>query len=244
MKEKYKQLNEEGFCVTDIKIKEPLFNECKSTFNNIINNPNLHSLRNSNFTFIAHPYTYECFAKVATLDEILEIPNYFFGGREFFLGTVNLRRSVATEATESTTTIYHRDDNLQGNTEGNFVKVFLYLTDVNENNGPFTYVRKSNINAKQQRIIEGSYRVPESIVFTHYQKNDEIKFIAPKNTVIAADTTGLHKGTKVKEGYRDLFTMNFCATKEVNTEKFQVKKSFVDSLPENKRHLFKFYSMV
>lgn len=241
---KYKQIKEEGFCITDIKIEENLFNKCKSTFNDIIQKPNLHKIRNANFTVIAHPYIYDCFAAIPTLDEILEIPQAFFEGREFFLGTENLRRSIATGAKEGTTTIYHRDNNnlLQGDTEGNFLKVFLYLTDVGEKNGPFTYVRKSNINAKQQRTIEGSYRLSDNAVFSHYNKEEEIKFIAPQNTVIAADTTGLHKGTKVVQGHRDLLTMNFCTSKENDTEKQKVNSSFIDSLPQDKRDLFRFHS--
>ncbi len=95
------------------------------------------------------------------------------------------------------------------------VKAFVYLTDVDENNGPFSYVAKSHLNTnwKLRKMFNG-YRsqfdktrdygdvtgfADEEVAKTGL----EIKrFPAKAGTVILADTRGVHEGASLLEGTR------------------------------------------
>lgn len=225
------------------KISNDLLKECKDTFGQMIEDRSLHLINNDNFTFLKQPLLQEAFAKVVLLEQVLELPFMFFEGREFFLGTVNLRRSKETPARETTTTLYHRDQNLGGleGTRGNFLKVFVYLTDVTENTGPFTYIVGSNKDFKEGN---GKYRLSDTEALDLYGLRNEIRCVAPAGTILSADTTGLHKGTKVRSGYRDMFTINFCTKQEKNSNLFQVRKSFLDQIEDHKKSLFRYYTEI
>ncbi len=236
-------LKKDGISITDINISEEDLYNCVKKFEELVLDSTCHAKNDDNFTFIKHPLFHECFAKLAVADEILKIPFMFFEGRDFFLGTSNLRRSKATSKSETTTTVYHRDQNLGGleSTRGNFLKVFIYLTDVSTDNGPFAYIKGSNSDRKESSDL---YRVPDQIVYNLYGKDKEFKCTAPAGSVITADTTGLHKGTKVVSGYRDMLTINFCTIEEKNTNNFNVNSTFLEKIPEHKKALFRNYNVV
>jgi ectoine hydroxylase-related dioxygenase (phytanoyl-CoA dioxygenase family) len=88
---------------------------------------------------------------------------------------------------------WHRDPE-----DKKLVKVFMYINDVDEGTGPFTYVVGSQYGGKwrylfPQRPPAGSYPIQggvEKIV-----KQSDIKVcVAPAGTIIFCDTSGLHKG--------------------------------------------------
>ena len=238
-------LSEHGLLYSNKNPKIPgsILSDCNSVLENIRHDPVAHMRNNHNFTLFKQPLLYDSFAKIVLLDEVLKLPFLFFEGRDFFLGTVNLRSSKETAYPETTTTLFHRDQNLGSlkSTRGNFLKVFVYLTDVSHENGPFTYIVGSNKNQKED---SNKYRIPDEEVYKMYGNETEIKCIAPAGSIISADTTGLHKGTKVKKGYRDMFTINFCTKKEKNTEMFQIKRSFKEKIEKHKIPLFRYYSEV
>lgn len=221
------------------KIPSDLLDSCRSDFDSLVEKKENHAVNNDNFTFIKQPFSHKSFFDIVLLDEVLRHPFEFFQGKEFFLGTVNLRRSKYTKTAEGTTTLYHRDQNLGSihETRGNFLKVFVYLTDVSLETGPFTYIIRSNRGPS-----EPEYRVSDQKVHQIYGKESEVKCIAPAGTILSADTTGLHKGIKVLKGHRDMFTMNFCTKKEKNTELFEVKQQFLSQKPLSVENLFKFYT--
>lgn len=246
MNEYVKKLRSDGICITDMRLNQEELVNCKDTFDRLIETPENYSVNNPNFTLLRHPLSYDCFAQVAINDKILDIVSTFFEGRGFFLGTSNLRRSKLTPHSETTTTIYHRDANLgKTETRGNFLKLFLYLTDVDDDSGPFTYIQKSHLDYKENpNHAENLYRVPDNIAYAYYNEGDVIRCCSKSGSIIFADTTGLHKGIKVKRRHRDMLTINYCTTKEPNTEKFQVSSSFVDGLSDEKQKLFQYLSRV
>tara|TARA_Y200000002_G_scaffold376056_1_gene379324 strand:+ start:217 stop:1017 length:801 start_codon:yes stop_codon:yes gene_type:complete len=101
---------------------------------------------------------------------------------------------------ESVTQLFHRDpDDLK------VIKLFLYLNDVDVNNGPFTYVEKSHLSP--WKIANVSGRANEEEINRIYPENNIIKFTEPKNTIILADTKGYHKGTILKKDKRVLLNV-------------------------------------
>lgn len=88
---------------------------------------------------------------------------------------------------------WHRDPE-----DKKLVKVFLYLNDVDEGTGPFTYIKGSQYGGKwrnvfPQRPPAGSYP-PAGEVEKIIPQSDVKICTALAGTIIFCDTSGLHKG--------------------------------------------------
>ena len=94
---------------------------------------------------------------------------------------------------------FHRDiDALK------WLKVFVYLTDVDDHNGPHVYVEKTH---KLNRFISFR-RIKDDEIVSSGLEEEHIKGL--KGTVIVADSFGLHKGLAPKEGYRAILQVTYC----------------------------------
>ncbi len=102
---------------------------------------------------------------------------------------------------------WHRDS------YSNQFKSILYLTDVNEKNGPFQFVKASH---KISKIAESSRRLKKAFSETRYSDENvedilkagsEIQTVTGKaGTLVIANTTGLHRGAPIQEGTRYALT--------------------------------------
>jgi ectoine hydroxylase-related dioxygenase (phytanoyl-CoA dioxygenase family) len=93
-----------------------------------------------------------------------------------------------------------------------FIKVFIYLTDVDEDNGPHQYVQGTSKIAQDKlgENYQPSDRVEDEKVDSLFGKENVITFQGKKGSIIIEDTFGLHKGTAVKEGSRLLIQLLYC----------------------------------
>ncbi|MBY0471661.1 phytanoyl-CoA dioxygenase family protein [bacterium] len=93
-----------------------------------------------------------------------------------------------------------------------WVKFFFYITDVAPTNGPHCFVAKSHRSKGiPKKLLEKGYsRLDDEEVFAHYSQEDLVEFSAPRGTIIAEDTRGLHKGKHVETGDRLVFQLQFC----------------------------------
>jgi hypothetical protein len=80
-----------------------------------------------------------------------------------------------------------------------WLKFFIYLTDVGPDNGPHSFVAGSHrAGAIPAHLLKKGYsRLSDGEVESHYQEEKFIEFTAPRGTIIAEDTRGLHKGKNV-----------------------------------------------
>ena len=85
-----------------------------------------------------------------------------------------------------------------------WLKVFIYLTDVGPQNGPHSFIEGSHVpRGIPQKFLEKGYvRLSDEEVLSNYGAGKEIRFAAPKGTVIVEDTRGLHKGNAVSGNSR------------------------------------------
>lgn len=93
------------------------------------------------------------------------------------------------------------------------LKCFLYLNDVNDQNGPFYYVSASHEGGKYANsfpvtpplgvIVEDS-DLEQAVPDYHL-----LKFTPTAGTVLFVDTAGLHKGGYCSVGSRHVFTSSF-----------------------------------
>jgi hypothetical protein len=117
---------------------------------------------------------------------------------------INLWLNVQTGRPESGSQRWHRDPE-----DRKQVKLFLYLCDVNEQNGPFCYMRETHNTGRfggiyRQKINAGNYP-PDGSLDGKIPGHLYQVCTGRAGTLIFCDTSGFHKGGHVVEDQRLLF---------------------------------------
>ena len=118
------------------------------------------------------------------------------------IGGINLRKSFVNDLPEFDTLYFHSDEN-----SPKFVKFFFYLNEVDEHGGPFCYVRGSN--RKKFRGWRAKYRWSFDEIADKYGKERIVNLTGGVGDLIIADTTGFHRGTKVRSSDRSMLTVDY-----------------------------------
>lgn len=92
--------------------------------------------------------------------------------------------------------MFHRDVD-----DWRFIKLFVYLTDVGEHQGPHAYIAGS---ARRSELREIRRLTDEEVHATFGIENERI-MIGAAGSGFLEDTSGVHKGTPPREGVRLLF---------------------------------------
>jgi hypothetical protein len=149
------------------------------------------------------------FARFALQETFLNIANAYFG-MLVKLRYYNVWQTFATvgEARESQLWHFDREDNY-------ILKLFLYLKDVDEGAGPFTYAPKTHRKGKlwgnqpefslEQNVMRSTDEQMSAVV----PKENWVRGIGKKGTIIFADTRGFHKGGEARTDDRLMFTAMF-----------------------------------
>ena len=143
--------------------------------------------------------------KIASDPQFLSLARSYLGC-EPVLDLVAMWWSLAIGASEEEKSraaqLYHFDiDRLS------FIKLFVYLTDVTEENGPHCYVSGSHRGFRGDTFLKDG-RFSDAEVKSAYPV-EEVKICGPKGTVFMADTKGLHKGMPLAAGERLIFQIEF-----------------------------------
>ena len=157
-------------------------------------------------------------------DKILEIVCGYLG----YLPQLNyltIEKTIPTnEATPVFSQNWHRDPE-----EKKTIKVFIYVSNVLQVNGPFIYAKKSQPSSKHstsrafpQKLPYGSYP-NESDVLSAINPEDVVIAEGKAGTVIFCDTAGLHRGGLAKSGERIMSTAFYPSKKW--TEPPSIKKA-------------------
>jgi hypothetical protein len=148
------------------------------------------------------------FARFALQTKILDIVNAYFGMftrlREY-----NVWHTFVTSVAARESQLWHRDreDRL-------ILKVFVYLNDVDEGAGPFTYApgthAKGTIRQAPEAFNEnGVWRSVDEQMARVVPQERWIKAVGPEGTIIFADTHGYHKGGHARLRDRLMYTSLF-----------------------------------
>ena len=173
--------------------------------------------------------------EIPTIQHIIS-SEYLLSIAENYLGCKPILHNVLFWASYpgelETTQQFHQDyDDIK------FLKVFIYLNDVTEENGPHTYVKKSlqNIDLIKKKLNKTdleklSLRYSDEDVQKCYSA-DVLNICGDTGTIIFEDTHGLHKGTNVLKGKRFVLQLVYGVStyyylKNNNYEKYEchVKK--------------------
>ena len=116
---------------------------------------------------------------------------------------------------------WHRDPALH-----RLCKVFVYLTDVEEENGPFKYIEQSQTNGKFSKIFpqrqfgRHGFYPPNGEVEKKISQDKLRSCKGKKGTVIFCDTTGLHKGGYALVKKRIMYTSTYMSEGEIFKSNF------------------------
>jgi hypothetical protein len=125
------------------------------------------------------------------------------------------------EAKESQ--LWHRDgDDLQ------LMKVFIYLNDVDEACGPFSYVPETQpfgAKAAAAPKRESPGRVTDRAMNAVIPRQAWLACTGPKHTMILADTRGYHRGGKPMNGNRILITFTYTSGTPLKKRKYRLRPS-------------------
>ena len=92
-----------------------------------------------------------------------------------------------------------------------WIKIFIYLTDCGEKNGPHEFVIGSHKNdgIPKELRSKGYSRLSDEEISKYYNKNQIKKFIANEGDLIIEDTIGLHKGKQLIKGNRLMLNFQY-----------------------------------
>lgn len=145
-------------------------------------------------------------ARLALDESILSIANSYFG-MIVKLRYYNIWHTFATNRSARESQLWHFDR------EDQFIlKIFLYLSDVDEGAGPFTYApathRKGSRWGKlpEYSFENGVMRSTDEQMTAVVPSSDWIKAVGKKGTIVFADTRGYHKGGEARTSDRLMFT--------------------------------------
>jgi hypothetical protein len=117
---------------------------------------------------------------------------------------VGLWQSVVfdAEGRSASSQLFHSDrDHLQ------FVKFFVYLSDVTSETGPHVYVRESH--RLRPHELRRDVRFTDEQIASHYDDSDVVEIVGPQGTVVVVDTSGLHMGKPPESGERWIIELEF-----------------------------------
>ncbi|MBB3212964.1 hypothetical protein FHW67_002252 [Herbaspirillum sp. Sphag1AN] len=85
-----------------------------------------------------------------------------------------------------------------------WLKVFVYLTDVEKENGPHFFVAGTHRSGTLPRelLARGYARLEDEDIAKYYPPEQIREFTAPRGTILIEDTRGLHKGQHLQRGHR------------------------------------------
>ncbi len=163
-------------------------------------------------------------------------------GGEFYWGYVKLRRFFVNNLPDFDTTLWHYDDNAS-----RMAKLIVYLSDINDElDGPFCFVPGSpESRPRQFPPIEGKYSISEDELVKVYGPEQLHPVFGEAGSVVLADTTGWHRGSKPTRHDRYVLYINAVLEPEYGGKgpKPRVKKSDVLSAGLSLRE-FDFFDLV
>jgi hypothetical protein len=110
--------------------------------------------------------------------------------------------SVDESTQKNNAQFYHYDCDYK-----KFLKVFIYLTDVNENSGPHLFIPYTH--KKKKMIHIPAERLSDEIIKKHYPGLNACKFLGKKGKIIFEDTFGFHKGELPKKLSRAVLILEY-----------------------------------
>ncbi|WP_165816177.1 phytanoyl-CoA dioxygenase family protein [Kumtagia ephedrae] len=138
------------------------------------------------YQLAADPFLYSIAQKYLGLPPIFNTPVSVLSGPV---------KTKADKEMEGTGQLYHYDMHRL-----KFVKMFIYLTDVDEGSGPHTLIKGTH--RKRPELLWTDRRYSDAEMAECGAKNDEVSITGRAGTVFFVDTSAYHKGAHPEKAYR------------------------------------------
>ena len=223
------RLNENGYVILDEKLEDKLllglisltkklkcnYSKYDPDSQKVIFDEKLHKLPS---------YYYDSFDLVNSR-EVIEVINFlkkmdiadnYLKSKTYLIG-VNMWWSTKSKTIDSySAQDFHFDlDGIK------WLKFFVYLNDVNLENGPHVYVEGTHKSfSKPHSILKNGYkRVKDDEIYKHFSKDKIHKIIGKKGTIIIGDSSCFHKGVMPIKGNRLIFEITLSNSLFANSPK-------------------------
>jgi hypothetical protein len=133
--------------------------------------------------------------------QVVALANAYMGMRSY-LRALDVWLNVPTTDPPKLSQLWHRDYDDAVN-----LKLFVYLTDVDEDSGPFTFAPGTQPGGPRSLALTD--RVDNDEMAEHVPRDDWVVATGEAGTVVLADTCGYHKGGKPTVGERILWTAQY-----------------------------------
>ncbi|MDP9343427.1 MAG: phytanoyl-CoA dioxygenase family protein [Actinomycetota bacterium] len=147
----------------------------------------------------------EILARFALQEPLLAVANAYYG-LYVRLRTFDVWHTFASSRPARDSQLWHRDP---ANDE-HLLKVFVYLTDVDEGAGPFMYAAgthpQGDVKAQpRSQRVKGADRTTDEEMAAVVPPERWVKGVGPASTIVLADTRGYHKGGEARNSDRILY---------------------------------------
>ena len=231
------ELNDEGYCVFEKKLNNDLIKKLEALSLRLKANVNSQKICFNENKLISNIYKFnsEDLLNDSVVQDLIMDPLLINVARNYFKSEPIFDYPAMWWSTDYKVKIddaaqdYHFDmDRIK------WLKVFIYLSDVNDKNGPHSYISGSHReNAKPQNSLEKGYvRIEDSELEKYYSKNRFKEIKGEKGTIVFGDTLCWHKGKPITEGNR--LVLQFQYTSSL----FGIIKT--QSVSKNSEKFFKF----
>jgi hypothetical protein len=150
------------------------------------------------------------FTRFALAAPVREVVNGYFG-MYAVLTHCDIWHNFVAAGAPSQSQLWHRDPE-----DRHIIKLFYYLSDVDEGAGPFTYARGSHRRpgraAPSQHLDGETPRSDDAQLATVYARECWVTACGTRGTLVFADTRGYHKGGWSRRSERILYQCEFVST--------------------------------
>ena len=175
------------------------------------------------------------FARFALNHSMINIANAYFRMRaRLRYYNVWLTFASHSDARESQLWHFDREDN-------RILKMFLYLDDVDENTGPFTYAPGTQRGGEYSSVapdyfLEGPVkRSTDEQMNAVFQRDGWVRGTGPRGTLILADTRGYHKGGEARSRDRLMYTAMYTSPASGSRRLIEFPKDINESVLSEKQ---------
>ncbi len=168
----------------------------------------------------------DVFVRFALNNSFLTIANAYFG-MIARLRYYNVWQTFASQGTARESQLWHFDRE-----DRYILKMFLYLEDVDEGSGPFTYAPGTHKKGRDHGIkpeffLEGGVkRTTDEQMSTVFPEKKWVTGTGKKGTLIFADTRGYHKGGEARTKDRLTYTCMFTSPASESRNLLNISASF------------------
>ena len=177
------------------------------------------------------------YARLVLDERALSIVGTYMGmSPRLYEFTLTEIKAVPTRTGKEGSMKWHRDPH-----DLRLCKMFIYVSDVGPENGPFTYLKYSNYNNTYRSLFP---QVPPSGIYPPAEEverridpKDLLQCMGKAGTVVFADTSGLHWGGYVKEGHRRMLTAGYIPPKSFLARQLVYQETLGEALSPLQRYV-------